>query len=1589
MLYLTHLHAPSARSASLRTAAGTLALVGHTSIDLLALPTDDNENDAADNANDAAGGSNGSAREPFTKLATLAVNARILQAAVLPGWRGSLLVLTDHPAPRLMVLTPDPASKRNSSTTPVAYATHSVVQLQDTVRPPAELGVGMCMDEFGALDEAHTPIVFTHTYSGNARVVPLAADALAQPPGGQSGIGALAGFDVRNLGTGPLPPLVALLSLSSTPTSLPGLGPQCLPVLSFHWIDLDKQELAPCPWGKPPTPGTPASPTLKKSSSTAEASSGSSSGNTAGPGPRRSFRTSIGQTSASKPMIYGPSAKGADRSVAALIARDKKLAAQGIARAHVPIPYIEALGAHYLLALPARAGGGVLVFSETCILYVPPPPSALGDAPASASSSDGPELSSNSSSSSAAATSGSPSKGKRRKGTEPESEGFGAMKPSTSPLEASNTVNEHGKRRRASEATLGGNANPGDIIRTAFRKPLQIMSAIVQAEPSATGEPKEDGVREIGIDGRTAALRVLFATQAGQLFSLVLSLTAENDRSDGKRMYSPLSMQVVKIGAVPRPGSGSGGLLYLGDGFLQVASMVGDSALVRVDPAFVTSGSAAATTSAEGKREEWEDDSMDITERDSSQGGATSGSVGAGVQEFRRFPNLAPIVDFVIDDGPARQGATPSTTAAAPALGTAPSSSSSSGSGSGSGSSSHVAARIVTCSGTGPSGSLRSVKTGAEIMELGTMPLAPGSTPSAVFNLALEGSVGQEQSIVLLAYPERTEAFAQLIVDGDLHWEGLGEGLDAAGLSRETTLAAAPLAGYQGGIIVLSNKALRVLALREGRLEAVSEWKSPTPSTVAAVDSDGRIVLVSGSRTLIHLHAEASASGETVSIQQVATSDVDDEIATLSLQTIQAGSETLTLATVGLFIKRTVRLLRVPTLEDVTPELLAMQTFISLPNCALVHPFCSGAAQRGNTYLFVGLLDGSLVSFHLESARSHGDNGDGDIDIDIRDGPAASSPPSVKLSISDRRIVSLGSTPLRSLTPLRTTRGVEGLLVAGDKPVLLYEQNGRLNYSALSYGALSAAHATLPTSRTAASEILLVRSTSSVSSKSASSSASALGTSSGSGSSPAASLHILRMGEVKKVEIETLPLGVDNPLGITLDASEGKRAFGVVTWKYVAEGDGAVVDAKGKAKRGKGARGRVIVVHQDTFETIDTYELEVGEHPHCIETVTMDGRNFFVVGTGWDNPMESETTSGRILGLELVPSRWKSGDRELAVAFSQKVRGGVNAIVGAGGGLVAAINSQVVFYTTRPSKLADRELGLQRQGAWACAFFATTLVAPRGDPEHVLVGDAMRSMVVLKLEVDGGSLSEVARECDPSWTSAVEQLSARAQSYVGADMSFNLFVSARTLVTPVVRRRKEAAARAMGTDLEGRVREPGAGERSSNTEPPMEKEFTHVIKRRGAFHLGDMVNRFRKGALLHEEGLTVLGETVRPNVVFCTAGGALGVLADMGQRSGRLLAGLVQAIDDEIPTLGNVSLRERRAFRTDHREMPAVGFVDGDGLVGRFLSLGETERRRVVARWVEEMRAEAEAWEGGEDEDIGAIGEHGLVDAVASLARLC
>ncbi|MCO5576052.1 hypothetical protein L7F22_029859 [Adiantum nelumboides] len=252
-----------------------------------------------------------------------------------------------------------------------------------------------------------------------------------------------------------------------------------------------------------------------------------------------------------------------------------------------------------------------------------------------------------------------------------------------------------------------------------------------------------------------------------------------------------------------------------------------------------------------------------------------------------------------------------------------------------------------------------------------------------------------------------------------------------------------------------------------------------------------------------------------------------------------------------------------------------------------------------------------------------------------------------------------------------------------------------------------------------------------------------------------------------------------------------------------------------------------------------------------------DERELLVVGTGTSLPDRKETTEGRILGFEV-----SSSARKLKLVFQKVVRGNVFALAQVSRFVAAAINSEVVLYSQQQQGQADddwpdddaegdsRMLGqdekgdLTERGRWSAAFTAITLSSPQ--EKLLVVGDALRSLVVLRVnDVAGASkanvLQEMSRDCDPYWTTAAEQIDAGSQTYIGADIAFNLYTSQRlALSDDAQRNRKEAILK----NIE-------AGQTPDEDDVLQHSDgWSRIMERRGAYHYGDLVNKFRRASLV-------------------------------------------------------------------------------------------------------------------------------------------
>lgn len=364
------------------------------------------------------------------------------------------------------------------------------------------------------------------------------------------------------------------------------------------------------------------------------------------------------------------------------------------------------------------------------------------------------------------------------------------------------------------------------------------------------------------------------------------------------------------------------------------------------------------------------------------------------------------------------------------------------------------------------------------------------------------------------------------------------------------------------------------------------------------------------------------------------------------------------------------------------------------------------------------------------------------------------------------------------------------------------------------------------------------------------------------GAAPAAlavagGVDIIALGQLDQLDVRTVPLGEHQPTSLTLGAFAA-----LTTWPA------------------SGPHGAVRLLERDSLREVASAHLHPKERPNCSARIDdTPAGPLIVVGTGFIDPERIETLAGRLLGF--------SADT-LAPAFALDVPGNVYAVQHAAGHIAAAIDAQVHTYELSGSepRLCDR---------WGCAFIASSLV-PGAPDEHgaqLVVGDAMRSLTVLRVDA-GGQITELARDSDPYWTTAAAAY-GKAHTYIGADIAMNVFLSRRM--------------------------------RAKDGEP------SHMMRRDAGFHYGDIINKF--GGPPHA-------------LRFCTAGGALGVVHELGADDSTALE-LVQSALVRETTSAGVSWDEWRTLRTDHRVAPAHGVIDGDFILRSFGNASRAVQERVIA----------------------------------------
>ena len=405
-------------------------------------------------------------------------------------------------------------------------------------------------------------------------------------------------------------------------------------------------------------------------------------------------------------------------------------------------------------------------------------------------------------------------------------------------------------------------------------------------------------------------------------------------------------------------------------------------------------------------------------------------------------------------------------------------------------------------------------------------------------------------------------------------------------------------------------------------------------------------------------------------------------------------------------------------------------------------------------------------------------------------------------------------------------------------------------------------------------------------------------------------LTIGGIDDIQKLHIRTVPLG-EQPRRI---------AHQPETRTYAALTENFDVDARGE-------NYFVRLFDDVTFETLCKFRLEPDEQDSSVISCAFadDPRAYYVVGTGYSLPEEPEPTRGRILVF-------RAEDGKLQLVAEKEVKGAVYNLNAFNGKLLAGINSKVELFrwVSRgggvggagvggggdKSSLGDPAGGDGAGGstyelAKECSHhghIVALYVAVRG--EFIVVGDLMKSVSLLAYKPEESVIEERARDYNANWMTAVDILDD--DTYLGAENNFNLFT---------LRRQSDAA-----TDEE--------------------RSRLEVV---GEYHVGEFVNRFRRGSLVmrlpDQENADV------PTLLFGTVSGVIGVLATLPREQFEFLSALQAALNKTVGGVGGLSHDAWRSFQNEHRHRAkngAKGFVDGD-LIESFLDLRPEKAREVAA----------------------------------------
>jgi len=635
---------------------------------------------------------------------------------------------------------------------------------------------------------------------------------------------------------------------------------------------------------------------------------------------------------------------------------------------------------------------------------------------------------------------------------------------------------------------------------------------------------------------------------------------------------------------------------------------------------------------------------------------------GSYVQVMETFTNLGPIVDMCVVDLE-RQGQ----------------------------------GQLVTCSGANKEGSLRIIRNGIGIQEHASIDLQGimGLWALKMDNLSYDDTL-------VLSFVGQTRVLT-------LNGEEVEE-TDIPGLNgNKQTYFCGNVVGQQ--LVQITEESVRLISCSTKLL--LSEWKHESSRNISVATCNGLQIALAAGRELYYIEIEDQ------NLSEISKTTLEHEVACLDISQTGCRTGKSSLLSAGLWTDISVRVLKLPNLEQLHVEQLGGEI---IPRSILMTNF------EDIDYLLCALGDGTLFYFCMDTTTG---------------------------IMSERKKVTLGTQPivLRTFKTLVTTN----VFACSDRPTVIYSSNRKLvfsnvNLKDVSYVCQLNSEGYRDSLAVADKNTLTIGTIDEIQ-----------------------KLHIrtVPLGELARriaYQEPTQTFGVISRRLEMQDPSTGKTypthlsaslTAGNITYSSAKSGDVSMATSSKACDRS--SMGEVefhsfLVLDQHTFEV--THAHHFGDNEHCTALMSCqlanDTNTYYCVGTSIVIPEEPEPKSGSIVLFQLVEGK-------LIQVASKEVKGAVFCLQEFNGKVLAGINSSVTIFEWTAEKELQQECSYSN-------IIVALYIKTKGD--FILVGDLMRSMTLLAYKPMEGRIEEIAQEYSPNWMTAVEILDD--DTFLGAENSFNL-----------------------------------------------------------------------------------------------------------------------------------------------------------------------------------------------------------------------